>query len=108
MRISLMEENKTPTAGIQRIPCRRCSLLYDDAIDWVGNFLHVPRKCHIWHRTSGTVPPTPAQSLSHIHYHTYQKYFPYSTPSPFFRFFWAVESMSLIRLSWLTSLAPGS
>jgi len=25
-----------------------------------------------------------------------------------FRFFWAVESMSLIRLSWFTSLAPGS
>ena len=32
----------------------------------------------------------------------------YSAPSPFFRFFWAVESMSLMRLSWLTSLAPGS
>lgn len=50
-----MEENKTPAAGILRIPCRRCSLLYDDAIDWVGSFLHVPRKCHIRHRTANTV-----------------------------------------------------
>ena len=25
-----------------------------------------------------------------------------------FRFFWAVDSISLIRFSWLTSLAPGS
>ena len=25
-----------------------------------------------------------------------------------FRFFWAVESISLIRFSWFTSLAPGS
>ena len=54
MRISLMEENKTPAAGILRIPCRGCSLLYDDAIDWVGSFLHVPRKCHIRHRTANT------------------------------------------------------
>ena len=49
-----MEENKTPTAGILRIPCRGCGLLYDGAIDWVGSFLHVPRKCHIRHRTAIT------------------------------------------------------
>lgn len=55
MRISLMEENKTPTAGILRIPCRGFSLPYDGAIDWVGSFLHVPRKCHIRHRTANTV-----------------------------------------------------
>ena len=45
-----MEENKTPAAGILRIPFRGCSLPYDGAIDWVGYFLHVPRKCHIRHR----------------------------------------------------------
>ena len=49
-----MEENKTPTAGILRIPCRGFSLPYDGAIDWVGSFLHVPRKCHIWHRAANT------------------------------------------------------
>lgn len=81
-----MEENKTPTAGILRIPCRGFSLPYDGAIDWVGSFLHVPRKCHIWHRTSGTVPhsryrtvviatsgtvpPTPAHPAPHIWHRT--------------------------------------
>lgn len=84
-----MEENKTPTAGILRIPCRRCSLPYDGAIDWVGSFLHVPRKCHIRHHTSGTVPhsryrtvviahPAPCRQHRHSRYltsntATYQK-----------------------------------
>ena len=53
-----MEENKTPAAGILRIPCRGCSLPYDGAIDWVGYFLHVPRKCHIRYRAANI-----AQSL---------------------------------------------
>ena len=65
-----MEENKTPTAGILRIPCRRCSLLYDDAIDWVGSFLHVPRKCHIWHRTSGTAYLSSCGHYRHSSHHT--------------------------------------